>query len=163
MDDPESDIELTEHLSFYESHLLSPNPFFIDPARLKDPREVEIGSRELAPQAIQNMVAHLKKNGFYKSSPLVGVTFCFEGEQPRGRIDVEAMVHHGVYVISGNHRRAALPILRNKNANNANIAAVPVHVLSCKYNDNHRQELVMLGTAYNDIEHFANAVTFQDK
>jgi len=76
---------------------------------------------------------------------------------------MEMVYEKGLYTISGNHRRAALIRLAKRFPNNANFKTVPVYILACDDTPDNRAELLMLGSATNDIDHFANVESFRDR
>jgi hypothetical protein len=108
------------------------------------------------------MKTKIRAKGFWPQHPLIGVTFAYAGRRPP-QPNIPAMLDHGVYIISGNHRRAALVALCNDYPNNKNYRKAPVLVLTCDAKEEVFSELKLLGSASNDIDHFSNAVTFPDK
>ena len=108
--DEKDDLEPDIHLSFFESHLLRPTAFSLDVQRLRDPAEKQLASRGLNPLSLEEMKRKIKVKGFWPQHPLVCVTFAFGGRRPPNP-SASTMLDSAVYVISGNHRRAALTAL----------------------------------------------------
>ena len=69
------------------------------------------------PLSLDEMKRKIKAKGFWPQHPLVCVTFAFGGRRPPNP-SASTMLDSGVYVISGNHRRAALTALCQDYPNN---------------------------------------------
>jgi hypothetical protein len=110
------------------------------------------------------MKTKIKLKGFWITHPLIGVTFLYGPRVMKDqKVDLEAILQHGLYIISGNHRRQAMLELKTEFSTNPNYMRVPVLILACNDDTDSVQQLVMLGSVTNDIDHFSSAVTFPEK
>ena len=78
-------------------------------------------------------------------------------------IDLQRVLQHGLYIISGNHRRFALADLRKKFDKNPLYANIPCLILACAETEENKVQLRRLGSAYNDVDHHTHPVSFKDK
>jgi len=90
-------------------------------------------------------------------------SFAYGDWKRRVPFEAQTAVDHGLYVVSGNHRRAALSDLNKCFPQNPHYASVPCLILLCSETKDNIRELQRLGSAYNDVDHNTNPVTFKDK
>ena len=88
LEEESSEVEDTQHFSFWERHLISKATFDVNPEHLRDPATKQLASRGLTDEKVKAMYDHIKSKGFYRTHPLVCVTF--SDQELRGRrVDLE--------------------------------------------------------------------------
>jgi hypothetical protein len=135
--------------------------FDVDPTRLRSPGEAGIQSRELSEDHVKKVMDSYTI-GNVQTNILVGVTFYNRGVIP-DQVDIDRVLDHGVYIISGDHRREALTRLRREQPDRVDFELIRIELMFVEEVPSTHNKLRLLGSLYNRLEHVQKDVTFKDK
>ena len=143
------------------THLVDPSPVRIPTRYLRDPANENLHSRVRSEPHTILLEALLKDDGW---SPAHAASVVRFDSQSKPYADLTASeLEQGFYVISGDHRRAAIQRLQQNFARNVLFSHVPCIHYSCPDTQANRNMLIVMGSDANTAEHTIRRVEFYDK